>query len=742
VTIPVTLASNGSNVGGTSDDISFDNATFSIAPASDCVINPAIGPGTGPNKQLSAGRVCSNGTGTCTTNADCASPNTCSLVRVGIFGLNTTTIPDGQLFTCRFTIGGAASPGVYPLGNSCAAADPNGITIPGTTCGAGGITVQGGIPTNTPTRTPTASYTSTPTNTPTNTPTGGTHAPAITVGTGAAAPGATVTIPVTLTGNGSTVGGTSDDIDFDSSLFSIAPADCVINPAIGPGTAPNKQLSAGKVCSNGSGACTTNTDCTSPNTCNIMRVGIFGLNTTAIPDGQLFTCRFTINAATLPGVYPLSNGCAAADPNGITISGTTCGAGSITVQGGIPTNTPTRTPTGSYTSTPTNTPTPTPTGTVATTLNVPACTVLRPNLFVPLTTSNAITVGSTDTALTFDSTALQCLSAVSSTLSGFTWGCDNTAGRLTTASASGTGDVLSAGATLFTGSFSVSPPLPRQVTIGIVDADGVPPNDFGGVPPPIPPAPVLWTAGPGPLLVGVPGDADCSGALTAVDASVILCRFVGRCRDSDFPPPCNDPSVRVCFADWDCSGTVTPQDASIGLAVLVGRIRASDTPLWQGCPQSAPSGQTIRAAAAQKSAAIDLDVSDATGAPGDEVAVEVRTRQAVTLGSTDLVLRYDRRLLEALAADSATLTGFDYHIDSRRGLVRTASATAGQDTLGAGDLLFRVLFRVRGNTRRQSSLLRLFDGDHRTDLAGPVGIGGLPESIRFTAHSGHFRLVR
>jgi hypothetical protein len=587
VTIPVTLASNGSAVGGISVDIDFDSTAFSIAPATDCVINPAIGPGTGPNKQLSAGKVCSNGSGVCTTTTDCTPPNTCGIVRVGIFGFNTNPIPDGQLFTCKFTIAAGAAPGVYPLSNGCAAADPIGATIGGTTCGAGSITVQGAdTPTNTPTSsrsitptptlsvtitptasqtitptptvtlpsptpthtsvstptpsltktatpsptrtdtstptptttatavttiavsdatgargatgiavqvtttnaitvgstdlvltfnpavlqatsassstlggfdsnidntigevrtasatgsgdalgagevlftvvfsvnltaplgpsplgivdadgmndlggvsppipppaiaftprqgtfqvtgptitptdtltptptktatstptqrstdthtrtptltvtiTPTQSRTNTPTFTPSNSPTAATptppRAPAINAGSGAGAPGVTVTIPVTLASNGSTVGGTSDDIDFDSQTVTITPAtDCVINPAIGPGSGPNKQLSAGKVCSNGSGVCTTTADCTPPNTCSIVRVGIFGFNTNPIPDGELFTCKFTIAAGAAPGVYPLSNGCAAADPNGNTIPGTTCGTGSITV---------------------------------------------------------------------------------------------------------------------------------------------------------------------------------------------------------------------------------------------------------------------------------------------------------------------------------------------------------------------------------------------------------------------------
>jgi len=410
--------------------------------------------------------------------------------------------------------------------------------------------------------------------------------------------------------------------------------------------------------------------------------------------------------------------------------------------------TPTSTPTPTSTSTPTLTPpapTPTPTPTEGvTTLLVPACAVVRPNVLIPLSSSNAITVGSTDAVLTFEPTALQCLSAVSSTLSGFTSGCDNAVGELSTASASGSGDALDAGAALFTGTFSVLPPLPRQVTLGIVDGDNVPPDDFGGVAPPIPPPAVPWNAGPQQLWIGAPGDADCSGVADAVDASVVLCRFVGRCRDADFPLPCNDPQVRRCFADWDCSGAVTPVDASIALAIVVGRIAPSDTPLWQGCPQR-PASLSLSAAgggAAAPHDRIELEVTDAAGRTGDDVSVEVRTREAVVLGSTDLILRYDRRMLEALSAESPTLTGFDYGIDAHHGLVRTASATGGGDALQAGDVLFRVRFRVRDTALRRRSILRLLDGDRRMDLAGPVDRSVVPESVRFVAHRGYVSSVR
>jgi len=443
--------------------------------------------------------------------------------------------------------------------------------------------------------------------------------------------------------------------------------------------------------------------------------------------------------------------------------GPACGAGQACVNSACITSTPTATPTETPTSTQTPTvtgtatasptyvqsPTPTPTPAWGTTLRVgrAAAHAGKTGVVIPVTTSQAITVGSTDVVLTFDPAVLQGESCSSMLLSSFDAFVDNNAGEIHTASASGGGDSLGAGAELFRCVFDVRSDAPRGPSIiGIRDGDGVPPDDLGGVPPPIPAPAILYNVDAGRVLVGA-GEIACGGPMSALDASVLLCRFVGRCHDSDFPPPCNDPALRVKLSDWDCSGALTPIDASITLAMVVGRIHFEDTPLVQGCGGGGGGGGASVFAPALVGGAVaaqplDLEVSDASGQPGDVVTVEVGTRQAVELGSTDLMLRYDRRTFEALSAESATLSGFTYGIDNRRGLVRTASASGEADVLEAGATLFRVTFRVRERGRRVSSL-RVLDGDGvgPADVAGPARSGAAPESIPFMAHKGFFRLT-
>ena len=67
------------------------------------------------------------------------------------------------------------------------------------------------------------------------------------------------------------------------------------------------------------------------------------------------------------------------------------------------------------------------------------------------------------------------------------------------------------------------------------------------------------------------------------------------------------------------------------------------------------------------------------------VPVEVTNSVALTLGTTDVVMEFDPSVLQALAASSATLSGFSYFIDNSAGTVTTASAAFPSDVLGAGD---------------------------------------------------------
>jgi hypothetical protein len=360
-----------------------------------------------------------------------------------------------------------------------------------------------------------------------------------------------------------------------------------------------------------------------------------------------------------------------------------------------------------------------------------------------VTTSAAIKVGSTDLLLSFDPAVLQAVAANSTTLSGFAVSIDNVAGEVRTASASATGDALGADATLFAVIFNVRPGAPMgPSSLGLRDLDGEAPGQLGGVPPPVPAPGIFYGVEPGQVLVGA-GSITCTGAMSAVDASVLLCRFVGLCSDADFPGACTDPAMRRRLSDWDCSGSLNPQDAQITLGIVVGRLRAVDTPLIQGCPAAEATGAG-GSAAGDFGGRIELEVTDAEGRPGDQIVVEIRTKHAVTLGSTDLVVRYDPRVLEALWADSEVLSGFTYGIDAKHGTVRTASATATGDMLEARKTLFRVTFRVRSTARRRVSLLRATDGDGvgQPDLAGPIVREALPESVPFVVRKGRFRLLR
>jgi len=185
-------------------------------------------------------------------------------------------------------------------------------------------------------------------------------APAVDVGSGSGLPGATVSIPITLTKNGANVVATSNDIVFDNTAFSLN--GCAINPTLDP---TQDLFGPQKLCTNGSPVCTTDADCSGGNTCNLVRVGVGNLFTpTTIPDGVVLTCSFGISPSAAPGPYVLANTAGSTDDEGNDIIPTNGANGSITVEAeptGTPTETPTQTPTDTPTSTPTDTPTLTPT---------------------------------------------------------------------------------------------------------------------------------------------------------------------------------------------------------------------------------------------------------------------------------------------------------------------------------------------------------------------------------------------
>ena len=114
-----------------------------------------------------------------------------------------------------------------------------------------------------------------------------------------------------------------------------------------------------------------------------------------------------------------------------------------------------------------------------------------------------ITVGSTDVRLNWDMMGIEANSASSSVLSSFTSNIENDLMRVTTASASITGDTILAGDALM--SFSFTAIDAGTYSLFITDADGTAPDDLAGTVPPIPPVSIVYDSVPASLhIVPVP----------------------------------------------------------------------------------------------------------------------------------------------------------------------------------------------------------------------------------------------
>ena len=368
---------------------------------------------------------------------------------------------------------------------------------------------------------------------------------------------------------------------------------------------------------------------------------------------------------------------------------------------------------------------------------------------VTVTTSAALTLGSTDVVMNFDPGALQASSCSSSTLSSFIYFIDNVAGTVTTASASATSDVLGSGDTLFTCTFqNVGIPPAGTTTITLSDADGDACDDLAGPVPPIPPVSLPYTPVSGEIQGGTLGDVDCDGNLTPIDAAVVLGLFVGSVQDSDLKPPCNDPAHRLAVSDWDLSGTMNPIDASVTLAVFVGNIDPGCTPLGASyglpCPAAPAMSQaatTMIDAAPIDAAPIKVKVGRARALPGEDVTIEVTADATMDVGSTDLVLAFKPRWLEVISVESV-IDNFVSHVDAEAGQIRTASAGLGQQ-IAAGAPLMRVVFRVSPDAPTGKYALHLLDGDGKgsLDIAGSIHNGQMPTPIGLKAKAGFVRVT-
>ena len=187
VAVDVTLSNSGDQVAATANDIIFDPNFGDLVGNTACKINPDIGPSagtcvddptSGPCKTLNKATVTCPGP----PSDPCPEGNDGKKRFRGIIlsTANTTTIPDGKLYTCTFTLSGTASGHSDLLNVGASASDPSGAKL--TTTGAnGGIDIvvaptatatatetETPLPTNT-VPAPTATNTSPPTATKTNT---------------------------------------------------------------------------------------------------------------------------------------------------------------------------------------------------------------------------------------------------------------------------------------------------------------------------------------------------------------------------------------------------------------------------------------------------------------------------------------------------------------------------------------------------------------------------------------------
>ncbi len=138
--------------------------------------------------------------------------------------------------------------------------------------------------------------------------------------------GGTATVEISLEVEGDeVVAGTQNDLEFDPAVFSIATADCTINPAIGPDTDADKTLS------------TSLPPGEPPRVRNLV---VALANTNPIPTGALYTCAFHVADDAPLGEHTLSNvNVRASNPDGMVVP-TTAGDCHITVRE-APTPTPT-----------------------------------------------------------------------------------------------------------------------------------------------------------------------------------------------------------------------------------------------------------------------------------------------------------------------------------------------------------------------------------------------------------------
>jgi hypothetical protein len=136
----------------------------------------------------------------------------------------------------------------------------------------------------------------------------------ISFGSASTAPGGSIEIPATLGATGAdSIASLSTEISFDPAAFEASPS-CVIDPAVGPGSAAQKSV-------------VQNTPSS-----GVLRVAVTGTNSTEIPEGNLFACTFTARSGAASGSYLLAANAGASTPEGSSAA-VTATSGTITITG-------------------------------------------------------------------------------------------------------------------------------------------------------------------------------------------------------------------------------------------------------------------------------------------------------------------------------------------------------------------------------------------------------------------------
>jgi hypothetical protein len=101
--------------------------------------------------------------------------------------------------------------------------------------------------------------------------------------------------------------------------------------------------------------------------------------------------------------------------------------------------------------------------------------------------------------------------------------------------------------------------------------------------------------------------------------------------------------------------------------------------------------------------------------------VDIVADEGLAVGSTDIDLNWDAAGIEATAASTTALSGFTSNVDNPARQVRTASASAGTDSVPLGTPLLSItLVAGPGDEGLYNLFISDGDGVAPDDLAGPV----------------------